>query len=106
MSRCPDLFIGRVFVSDERMETALAGFQEVKLWANLEDGHNAAFRGGGLGGFIVEGKNLLIMGDDRAFGQLGQVLTNLDLARYNSELFCEETHEPGNMDLPSPLSFQ
>lgn len=106
MRRTPDLFIGRVFVPDERMETALAGFQEVKLWANLEDGHNAAFRGGGPGGFIVEGKNLLVMGGEGAFGQLGQILTNLDLARYNPELFCEETHERGNMDLPFPLSVQ
>lgn len=106
MSRPPDFFIGRVFVPSERTRDALSAFQAAKLWANLEDPHNAAFRGGGPNGFLVEGKHLLVMGDERAFGQLAEVLANLDLVRYNPEPFCDVTHERGNMDLPFPLVFQ
>lgn len=106
MSRIPDVFIGRVFVPVGKRSEVVVALAREKLWVNTEAPKAVTFRGGGPHGFLVEGKNLLVMGDERAFGQLGAVLASLDLTRYNPELFCEEIHERRNMNLLSFLFFQ
>lgn len=106
MFKHPDIFVDHVFVPDAFMDAAVAKLQEAKLWANLEDPNNRAFRGGGPNGFMVEGRNVLIMGDESAFGRLGTVLADLSLTRYNTESAAEKTHERGTTDLPYTLFFQ